>query len=229
MRARCNGGIPGASEQRVALKLDGAEQLSHIQTNWNPDDRRAPYALQKQAALLDTKPEVDLVAGPVRQLTASPLNNTWATTHDAKVLRLVGGKHGPLPRALQLSDFGRFSAGRFSVANPPHNAPMFRKRLMDAIGYFDQSLDPLSDWELWVRGIINGSVYWFLEQPVVVWTKSEVQYSATHAGSRDAAVAQVLARNCAAWQQALSPNVCTAGVVSRADAEPTPGPGSPPG
>ena len=165
--------------------------------------------------------------GPVRQLTASPLNNTWATTHDAKVLRLVGGKHGPLPRALQLSDFGRFSAGRFSVANPPHNAPMFRKRLMDNVGYFDQSLDPLSDWELWVRGIINGSVYWFLEQPVVVWTKSEVQYSATHAGSRDAAVAQVLRRACTAWQQALSPNVCTAGVVSRADAEPTPGPGSP--
>ena len=162
MRARCCGGVPGASEQCVALKLDGAEQLSRIQTNWNPDDRRAPYALQKQAALLDTKPEVDLVAGPVRQLTASPVNNTWATTHDAKVLRLVGGKHGPLPRALQLSDFGRFSAGRFSVANPPHNAPMFRKRLMDTIGYFDQSLDPLSDWELWVRGIINGSVYWFL-------------------------------------------------------------------
>jgi hypothetical protein len=96
------------------------------QTNWNPDDRRAPYALQKQAALLDKKPDVDLVAGPVRQLTASPVNNSWATTHDAKILRLVGGKHGPLPRALQLSDFGRFAAGRFSVANPPHNAPMFR-------------------------------------------------------------------------------------------------------
>jgi hypothetical protein len=102
---------------------------AEYRTNWNPDDRRAPYALQKQAALLDTKPEVDLVAGPVRQLNAgqdSPVNATWATTHDAKVLRLVGGKHGPLPRALQLSDFGRFAAGRFSVANPPHNAPMFR-------------------------------------------------------------------------------------------------------
>lgn len=52
---------PGPS--RAALKLVGAELLSRIQTNWNPDDRRAPYALQKQAALLDTKPEVDLVAG----------------------------------------------------------------------------------------------------------------------------------------------------------------------
>jgi hypothetical protein len=102
---------------------------AEYRTNWNPDDRRAPYALQKQAALLDKKPQVDLVAGPVRQLNAgqdSPVNATWATTHDAKVLRLVGGKHGPLPRALQLSDFGRFAAGRFSVANPPHNAPMFR-------------------------------------------------------------------------------------------------------
>lgn len=60
-----------------------------------------------------------------------------------------------------------------------------------------------------------------MEQPVVVWTKSEMQYSATHAGSRDKAVAIVLTQNCAAWQLALSPNVCTAGVVSRADAEPT--------
>ena len=104
----------------------GIELSASSQTNWNPDDRRAPYALQKQAALLDKKPDFDLVAGPVRQLTQSPLNNTWATTHDAKVLRLVGGKHGPLPRALQLSDFGRFARGSFSVANPPHNAPMFR-------------------------------------------------------------------------------------------------------
>jgi hypothetical protein len=40
---------------------------------------------------------------------------------------------------------------------------------MDTVGYFDSSLDPLSDWELWVRGIINGSQYWFLEQPVIVW------------------------------------------------------------
>ena len=86
--------------------------IARWQTNWNPDDRRgasrhqistrnfpaltqldayrppiraaAPHALQKQATLLDNKPEVDLVAGPVRQLTASPLNNTWETTHDNK-------------------------------------------------------------------------------------------------------------------------------------------------
>jgi hypothetical protein len=43
------------------------------------------------------------------------------------VLRLVGGKNGPLPRQLFLSDFGRVTKGRFAVANPPHNAPMFRR------------------------------------------------------------------------------------------------------
>ena len=93
----------------------------------------------------------------MRQLTASPLNNTWETTHDnkarldayvqhahaianvadggrvaaaaRKVLRLVGGGagKGPLPRQLVLSDFGRINQGRFAVANPPHNAPMFRR------------------------------------------------------------------------------------------------------
>lgn len=31
---------------------------------------------------------------------------------------------------------------------------------MDSVGYFNDDLDPLSDWELWVRGIVNGSVYW---------------------------------------------------------------------
>jgi hypothetical protein len=86
-------------------------------------------------------------------------------------------------------------------------------------GYFDPSLDPLSDWELWVRGIVAGSVYWFLEQPIILWTKSEVQYSATHAGSRDAAVARVLDAYCEAWQRQLSPTVCSAGVVSRSEAD----------
>jgi hypothetical protein len=43
------------------------------------------------------------------------------------VLRLVGGRNGPLPRQLFLSDFGRVTKGRFAVANPPHNAPMFRR------------------------------------------------------------------------------------------------------
>ncbi len=61
-----------------------------------------------------------------------------------QVIKLVSpGKNGPLPRQLYLSDFGRISKGRFAVANPPHNAPMFRRRLMDTVGYFDDSLDPL--------------------------------------------------------------------------------------
>lgn len=55
----------------------------------------------------------------------------------------MGGKNGPLPRRLYLSDFGRLARGRFAVANPPHNAPMFRGRLMDTVGYFNTTLDPL--------------------------------------------------------------------------------------
>jgi hypothetical protein len=46
-----------------------------------------------------------------------------------------------------------------------------------------------------------------------------VQYSATHAGARDEAVARVLSSYCTAWQRELPQNVCSAGVVSRQEAD----------
>jgi hypothetical protein len=54
---------------------------------------------------------------------------------DAQVLRLVTGRNGPLPRQLYLSDFGRITKGRFAIANPPHNAPMFRHARVQACAH----------------------------------------------------------------------------------------------
>jgi len=189
-----------------------------FRTNWNPDDRRAPWALDQQARLLDMLPEVDLVAGPVRRYVGDPRLHSWASTGNATLLRLIGGQ--PAPRALVLADFGRFRGGRFAVANPPHNAPMFRARLLArAGGGFDSALDPLSDWALWVRALVNGSVMHFLGSPVAIWTKSESQYSVRLAGRREAAVEATLREHCGAWRAALGPAVCGAGVVSRGDGE----------
>ena len=88
------------------------------------------------------------VAAPVRQ-TSVP-HSAWPNSSDAKVLRFVSGE--PLPRALALKDFGRVRGGKFDLANPPHNSPLFRARLLARAGSgFDVALDPLSDWDLWAR------------------------------------------------------------------------------
>jgi|APGre2960657444_1045066.scaffolds.fasta_scaffold01064_6 hypothetical protein len=190
--------------------------VAPLRTNWNPDDRRAPYALERQLALLDSKPEVDMVSGPVRELTGSPLTATWANTADAKVLQLASGARGHLPRKLTLADFGRVVKSKMDVTNPPHNGPMFRKRLLDvAGGAFDQRLDPLSDWALWVKGLQGGCIFWHLESPLVLWFRSPRQYSATHSYTRNEAVQTVLAQDCDSWQRALKNNVCALTALAR--------------
>lgn len=185
-------------------------------TNWNPDDRRAPYALARQAAVLDAMPAVDLVSGPVRQVTRDPLNAIWNTTHDSPVLQLVSASRGRLPRQLTLADFGRVIKGQFQVINPPHNAPLFRRRVTDvAGGAFDMALDPLSDWALWVRAIQRGCIYWHLESPLILWYRGPRQYSATHAEKRASAVDRVLKADCSAWERAMGRDVCSLTALQR--------------
>ena len=102
------------------------------------------------------------------------------------------------------------------VTNPPHNGPMFRKRLLDvAGGAFDQRLDPLSDWALWVKGLQGGCIFWHLESPLVLWFRSPRQYSATHSYTRNEAVQTVLAQDCDSWQRALKNNVCALTALAR--------------
>jgi hypothetical protein len=192
-------------------------------TNWNADDRRAPYALARQAAVLDAKPEVDLVSGPVRKLVSDPRTATWESIpmNATPVMLLASPARGLLPRRLSLSDFGRVVGGKFQVVNPPHNAPMFRRRLLHvaALGGFDMGLDPLADWALWVSALRGGSILWHMESPLVLWYQSPRQYSATHAEKRATAVHAVLGSDCAAWAAALGRNVCNLTALRR-DAAP---------
>ena len=197
------------------LVLHTAHPASY-RTNWNPDDRRAPYALARQAAVLDAMPWVDLVSGPVRQITRDPLNASWNTTHDSPVLQLVSASRGRLPRQLTLADFGRIIKGQFQVINPPHNAPLFRRRVTDvAGGAFDMALDPLSDWALWVRAIQRGCIFWHIESPLILWYRGPRQYSATHAEKRASAVDHVLKADCSAWERVMGRDVCSLTALQR--------------
>jgi hypothetical protein len=206
---------PGLYQTWSFAVLHVAHPASY-RSNWNPDDRRAKFALSRQAALLDSKPHVDLVAGPVKKLSRDPLNETWGTAQDCRVLQLVSFARGKLPRALTLADFGRVVKHQFQVTNPPHNAPMFRKRVTDvAGGAFDADADPLSDWALWVKAIQRGCIYWFMESPLVVWYHGPRQYSATHAEQRAVAVDHVLKQDCGVWKEAMGREVCNLVALQR--------------
>ena len=106
------------------------------------------------------------------------------------------------------------------MQNPPHNAPLFRARLFERAGggMFDAALDPLSDWDLWVRSlVVGGARMWMMEQPIALWYHGDRQYSATHAATRNAAVSESLRRYCAAWRAAVPAlkSCVGTGVVSR--------------
>jgi hypothetical protein len=43
--------------------------------------------------------------------------------------------------------------------NPPHNAPMWRRRVHDEVGLFDETFRSAGDFDLWVRAFIKGSKF----------------------------------------------------------------------
>jgi len=53
--------------------------------------------------------------------------------------------------------------------NSPHNAPMWRKRLHEEIGYFDPSYRSAGDYEFWLRCLKGGKIFLKTNTPHVVY------------------------------------------------------------
>jgi glycosyltransferase involved in cell wall biosynthesis len=53
--------------------------------------------------------------------------------------------------------------------NSPHNAPMWRKRLHDELGYFDIRYRSAGDYEFWMRCLAAGKKFYKLNDPHVVY------------------------------------------------------------
>jgi glycosyltransferase involved in cell wall biosynthesis len=101
-------------------------------TNANTDDRRRADALEVMAKTLTANPEVALVYGD--QICTETENDTFENHHGTEVIRRPD-----------------CSRKRLLLGCVVNSQPMWRKRVHEEFGYFDESLVVQGDWDFWIR------------------------------------------------------------------------------
>ena len=121
----------------MAVKMATGEFL----TNANLDDRKSPRSLERHAKELYLNEGVDLVYADM-MITDVP-NETFETNSSS----------------MRKYNFPEFSFENLKMVNMPHACPMWRKEYHEKYGYFDAKYRSAGDWECWLRGASQGSVF----------------------------------------------------------------------
>ncbi|MGV0821137.1 glycosyltransferase [Martelella sp. AMO21009] len=120
-------------------------------TNTNLDDLRRQDSFEIQAAALDRHAFADVVYQDVYYSLDFGL--------DFESVSKCGFKSNlPVVTVNNMLEF-----------NSPHNAPMWRKRLHEEIGYFDPSYRSAGDYEFWLRCLKGGKSFLKTNTPHVVY------------------------------------------------------------
>lgn len=127
----------------IALKNSSTEYLS----NWNIDDRKSQIGIQLLYNFLNKNQDIDLVYG---QTFISEIANEKYLENN---MEQIFPCHPP-------------SLESFLKNNSPHCMPMWRKKIHEKYGYFDESYKIASDSDMWIRAIIGGSKMKMLNHPV---------------------------------------------------------------
>jgi glycosyltransferase involved in cell wall biosynthesis len=130
------------------------ESSSDIITNWNPDDRRTADSIKSLANTLILLNDYDLVYG----------------------LTLITKNKNEKPQNCESQSI--FSAESFSIKNlffnnSPHCMPVWRKKIHEKFGYFDNSYVSAGDGDMWLRAAINGSKFFFLKKIIGSYYESD--------------------------------------------------------
>ena len=120
-----------------AIKMSTGEYI----TNMNCDDRRAPSALAQQANMLYTNEKVDLV-----------YNDSYVS-YEANTM------FEDVPANITRYNFEQFSLDAMLRGNMPHNNPMWKRRVHDKYGYFNEEYRSASDWEFWLKCAFGGAQF----------------------------------------------------------------------
>lgn len=171
------------------------------------DDRLAPTKLDVHAQLLDSRPDADIVYGPVRYVT-EPGAPVVRTLRDPTL-----DLGGPLPDAS-----GEEVAGILVVRNLlPIEAPLVRRDALARVGGFNEAIAMLEDWDLWLRLALADARFVFCPQPDPV---AQIRIHGTSVSQDEAAmlaaevnVRQLLTDRLAATQDLARRNAL--GIASR--------------
>ena len=122
-------------------------------TNWNCDDRRAPWAIERQVLSLDENPDIDLVYNYILETDAP--NETFENNS-----------------ANRMWDCLDFSAENLYKVNSPHNCPMWRRYIHDDYGFFDTKYKSAADYDMWVRAVVGGSKFLKIDEVLALYYRN---------------------------------------------------------
>ena len=118
-----------------AIKISDGEYL----TNWNVDDVRRNDSINSQAEYLFKRRWLDVVFQDVYYVFKENLD--WNTVESIGIkTNLCNVTLGAL----------------LNGACPPHNAPMWRRRIHTDIGFFDEKYKSAGDLDFWIRCVLGG-------------------------------------------------------------------------
>ena len=132
-----------------AIKSSSSPYVS----NWNCDDRRAPWALERQIKTLDENPSIDLVYNGILE-TPKP-NETFECNSAQSMWPCLD-----------------FSKENLHQVNSPHNCPMWRRSLHDDFGYFNTAYVSAGDYEMWVRAVVGGAKFLKIPEPLALYYRN---------------------------------------------------------
>jgi glycosyltransferase involved in cell wall biosynthesis len=155
-------------------------------TNTNLDDLRRGDSLELQAAVLDNLEFVDVVY--------QDFYYTLDPTLDASQVAEFGFS----------SDLPVVTPSTMISINAPHNAPMWRKRLHEELGWFDTRYRSAGDYEFWLRCVAANKTFYKLNDPHVVYYQNPEGMSTRRNGDAVDEVRRVLKKYS---PKLLSPNV----------------------
>ena len=108
-------------------------------TNQNVDDLRLQDGITTFARIFEIFPHIDIVFS----------DYLWVTY--------------PYPKPLKFSYItnltDRVQPENLLNANWPHSSPMWRRKIHEELGYFDENMTSASDWEFWLRAAHSGKMF----------------------------------------------------------------------
>ena len=134
------------------------------------DDLIEPQKFAKQVEFLEAHPEVDIIYGSMRYFKTE--------TPDERLYWVWGENKPWMP---ETSGSGKEVLTALVRQNiMVINSPMIRRRVVDAVGLFDNRLPPAEDWDYWLRCAAAGMCFQFEDLPgtlaLVRWHSSSSSY-----------------------------------------------------
>ena len=120
---------------------------ANIIGNWNVDDRKNRDGLEILLHQFDKDPELDLVYG---------FTYVSRTANEKYIDNSYNEIYPYLPHSLP----------DLLKNNSPHCMPLWRKRIHDKVGYFDESYKTAADGDLWLRCAVAGCKIKMINHPV---------------------------------------------------------------